>query len=195
MKNKTLLLLALFLGMFSFVVTKQLIAQQPYSMPTSTVVPFYIANARIDTGLQNRAGVVAITTFTTTTLTAAQSGSVVVNSEGTGGANVVLPAPLPGMYFDYVLTAACSSGICAIDTDAATTFLVGGVTMSTFITSSSTQAVCNGTSHIAIKMNGSTQGGGLGSWLRFIAIDTAHWVVFGNLPSSGTVATPCSTTV
>src|ERR1700691_399272 len=111
--RKTILLTILFLVMFCIVVLKQVKAQQPYSLPTTSAVPFYIANARVDTALQNRAGVVAITTVTTTTLTVAQSGSVVTNSAGTGGANLVLPPPLPGLYYDYILTAACSSGICA----------------------------------------------------------------------------------
>jgi hypothetical protein len=52
----------------------------------------------------------------------------------------------------------------------------------------------DGSSHIKVTMNGTTLGGGIGTWLRFRCISATLWNVTGVVNSpSGTIATPFST--
>jgi hypothetical protein len=41
-------------------------------------------------------------------------------------------------------------------------------------------------------MNGTTQGGIIGSWVELYAASTTAWLVTGNLLASGTMVTPFS---
>ena len=191
----------------------RLIVRNPKAKQTISEIP------EIALSNDKRSNVIAIGTATTTssvtiygrrtpviasasatpTLIAAQSGSVNLFDRASGVA-FVLPAPVAGMTFDFATTVLQTSGADSVTTDAGTTFILGSV--ATFsgedVTPSATLGpkmfACNGTSHVKVTMNATTTGGGIGTTLRFIALDSTHWYVNGLIKSpSGTIATPCST--
>jgi hypothetical protein len=133
----------------------------------------------------------------TVTLAAKQTGSTCLLDSATGVV-YTLPAPVVGLVFDFVASVAVTSNAYKIVTDAGTTFLVGGVGLGLVDTTPSANAgpkleVGNGSSHVAVTMNGSTTGGLLGTTLRFTCIGAALWNVSGIVVGSGTIATPFAT--
>jgi hypothetical protein len=128
---------------------------------------------------------------TTTTLLPQYAGSTFYFDAATGN-NYVLPAPVVGMTFDFIQTVTVTSNSSEVQTNASTVFLQGSIQISGVATTFS--YACNGTSHIAIKQNGSTTGGVLGGRLHFVAVSATKWQVDGLTNGSGTGATPCSTT-
>lgn len=134
------------------------------------------------------------------TLTAAASGSVNLFDAATS-ITYTLPAPAVGLYYDFLWTALETGGQAhVIVTDAGTTFVTGYVeTISDVdVTPSATLGpkgfAGNGSSHIKVTMNGTTLGGGIGTFLRFVCISATVWNVSGIIRSpSGTIATPFST--
>jgi len=129
---------------------------------------------------------------TTVVLTSAQSGSTFLFDAASGN-NYVLPAPQPGLTFDFIQTATVTSNNAEVQTNASTVFIAGLIHI--FGTATTNDFTCNGTSHLALKMNGSTTGGVIGGHLKFTALTTTKWWVDGNnVQGSGTGATPCSTT-
>lgn len=170
-----------------------LYSQQPYSQPSTIATPFYVQYARVDGGLFQAEPV--FTYSTTTTLSAIQSGSL-INTLGSAAFTFTLPAPTgstAGLVYDFIIpTTIASGGNMKIVTDAATTYLLGPILV-TSNGGTSASYVCNGTSHIAISMNGTTTGGAAGSRLRFQAINATQWAVSGNLAGGVSSATPCST--
>lgn len=133
-----------------------------------------------------------VTTLTTTAApTVAQSGTVFLLAPAAGaGFTTTLPAPTVGVHYTFIVTVSVSSSNLKIITDAGTTLLQGAVTSAT-TTASVFQG--NGTSHVSLLMNGSTTGGLIGSQFEFYCIDATQWQVFGTNFTSGTTATPFST--
>lgn len=136
-----------------------------------------------------------------TTITAATSGSVRLFDSASTTA-YVLPAPVVGLYYDFVWTILETGGQAhSVTTDAGTTYCVGYVTVfsDVNITPSATLgpkgfAGALADTYIKITTNGTTTGGGIGSWLRFTCVTTTSWNVSGIVRSpSGTIATPFST--
>jgi hypothetical protein len=95
-----------------------------------------------------------------------------------------------GMTFKFVvITTATSLTITA----AATQLLRGGVSvMSTAVGAENDAFSADGTDDLIITMNGTTQGGIIGSWVELYALSTTAWVVNGGLIGSGTIVTPFS---
>lgn len=124
----------------------------------------------------------------TASLTAAQSGSVVLFDRA-AGIVFTLPAPTIGLWYEFIVTTTITSNNAEVDTDAGTTFLMGGVDL--IIGASATTLGCagNGTSHVKIQMNGTTKGGILGSQLWFTCVSATQWNVSGTAVGSGTLAT------
>lgn len=130
---------------------------------------------------------------TVVTLNPGSAGSVVEFNSATGN-NFKLPPPVAGMTFDFYVNTTVTSNAAEIQTDGAATFIRGSVDMITATPTFATFA-CNGTSHVAIKMAGTTTGGLTGTYLRLVAISNTVWQITSNLlVGSGTLATPCSTT-
>lgn len=135
-----------------------------------------------------------------TTITAATSGSVRLFDSASTTA-YVLPAPVVGLYYDFLWTALETGGQAhSITTDAGTTYCVGYVTVfsDVNITPSATLgpkgfAGAAADTYVKITMNGTTTGGGIGTWLRFTCVSATAWNVSGIVRSpSGTIATPFS---
>lgn len=172
----------------------------------TTTVGTLVAGAVSATSLTNTGtitgGKLAVTASggATRTLTAANSGSVNLFDAATSIA-YTLPAPVVGLYYDFLWTALETGGQAHnIVTDAGTTYCVGYVTVfsDVNITPSATLgpkafAGAAADTYVKITMNGTTTGGGIGTWLRFTCISATAWNVSGIVRSpSGTIATPFS---
>jgi len=53
--------------------------------------------------------------------------------------------------------------------------------------------VGNGSTHVAVSMNGTTTGAVKGTKLRFTCLSATNWLVQGVIQGTGTVATPFAT--
>lgn len=124
----------------------------------------------------------------TVTLTAADSGKTFVFDRA-AGIIYTLPAPYPGMTFDFITSVTVTSNNATVITNTGTVFIAGAVGV---LASAVTEFACNGTSHVKVQSNGTTTGGVLGGRLHFTAITTTLWQVDGLLVGSGTGATPCA---
>jgi hypothetical protein len=130
----------------------------------------------------------------TRTLKANETGSVCL-FDRTAGNIYTLPPPMLGLDFTFfVSVSVTSSDIHKVITDAATTFLLGAVTMVTIATASPAGFSANGTSIVSLTLNATTDGGLLGGWARFIGLNSTQWAVYGLLVGSGTIETPFQTT-
>lgn len=143
----------------------------------------------VATGLHRE--VVAVTS--NTTLTAEQSGALVTLGVASG-CTLTLPAPAEGMYFDVAVIVTRTSNSYKIITDAATTFLVGSVMAGdATIAQSGDVFEADGTTIVAVTMDGDTKGGFIGTRLRFVCINSTQWYVDGMVIGTGTMATPFAT--
>lgn len=133
-----------------------------------------------------------------TTLTAAQSGSLVL-WDAAAGFIFTLPAPAIGLWFEFEVTVTATSANHKVITDAGTTFILGAVHAIAIATTPSSTAgpfgfSFNGSSHIAVLMNGTTTGAVIGTRIRLDCISATIWAVSGLVIGSGNLATPASTT-
>ena len=143
----------------------------------------------VATGLHRE--VVACTS--STTLTAEQSGALVTLSAA-AGLTLTLPAPSEGMQFTVGVITTRTSNSYKIITDAATTFLVGAVMAGdATIATSGDVFEADGTTIVAVTMDGDTKGGFIGTTLRFTCISATKWYVEGLVIGTGTMATPFAT--
>ncbi len=128
----------------------------------------------------------------TVTLTAAQSGSVVLFDRA-AGIVYTLPAPSAGMFFDFFVTVTITSNAAKVITDAGTTLLQGTIMASNSSTGAVTAFFGNGTTHISVSMNGTTTGAIFGTWLRFTCVSGTLWEVEG-MDQATVPASPFATT-
>jgi len=125
------------------------------------------------------------------TLTDDMSGSLCIFDK-LDGATFTLPAPAVGLFFDFVVTTASTSVGDKVITDAGTTFIVGATVQITAADAANVIDVANGTTHIAVLMNGTTTGGVPGTKFRLTCISATQWQVEGLIVASGSVATSFS---
>ena len=125
----------------------------------------------------------------TKTLLARDAGATVLLDTATGSV-ITLPVPVAGMEFDFYISTSVTSNSHQINTDAATTFIGGAITMVIDTSATSEGQVGDETSHVTITMNGSTTGGLKGSHLKFKALSSTVWIATGIVVGSGTLATP-----
>lgn len=128
----------------------------------------------------------------TVTLTAAQSGKRVLFDRA-AGIVFTLPAPVVGLKFKFMTTVSLTSGAYAINTNAASVFLVGGVFGAIEGAATGECHFANGTTHIGISSNATTTGGLVGGWLELECISTTKWAISGTLSCTATPATPFTT--
>jgi len=128
----------------------------------------------------------------TATLTAAQTGSIVLFDRA-AGIIYTLPAPSPGLNFTFITTVSVTSNNDKVITDAGTTLLIGSI-WEAVAAGTGTEFIGNGTTHIAVVSNGTTSGGLIGSVLYFYSVTGTLWEVTGTELASGTIVTPFSTT-
>jgi hypothetical protein len=134
-----------------------------------------------------------VTVTSNTTLKKEQSGALVVLGVASG-ATVTLPAPQEGLQFTIATSVTRTSNSYKIITDAETTFLVGAVMAGdATIATSGDVFEANGTTIVAVTIDGDTKGGFIGSTLQFTCINSTQWYVEGLLIGTGTMATPFAT--
>lgn len=128
----------------------------------------------------------------TTTLTQAQSGSVITLAPAAATVITLPASPSIGTKFTFmVTTAATGSNTLKIITGAGTQLLQGVITSAT--TTASVFESVIATSNISVAMNGTTTGGLVGSQFEFTCLSATLWQVFGTNFTSGTTATPFAT--
>lgn len=134
-----------------------------------------------------------ITLTANRTLLAEESGALVLLNVASG-MTLTLPAPVAGMQFDVGIITTRTSNSYKIITDAATTFLVGAVMAGdATIAQSGDVFEADGTTIVAVTMDGDTKGGFIGTTLRFTCISSTKWYVEGLVIGTGTMATPFAT--
>ena len=123
----------------------------------------------------------------TKTLTAGQSGSLVLMGATTGEV-ITLPAPAVGLEYDIVITVSNTSNYNEIKTDAGTTYLLGEVAHSaTGIAALTFWA--DGSTIVALKMDGAHLGGLIGSHFHLKCISTTQWEISGTNLGTATMTT------
>jgi len=130
----------------------------------------------------------------TRTLNANESGSLVKFDRAAGIVYTLPTTPTPGTFFDFVVETTITSNAAKIITGTATELLLGGYTNVDTDTSNAVAAfTANGSTHIAISMNGTTTGAIKGTKLRLTCLSSTAWAVEGLVLGSGTVATAFAT--
>jgi hypothetical protein len=129
---------------------------------------------------------------TASTLTVDRDSHVntVVNLDRAGGVTVTLPAAVGSgdVYRFYVKTTfTASATIAALTTDV----MQGAIIVSTTNTAGT---VATSATSDKLVMNGSTQGGLIGSYVEVRDVVSGAWVVTGALVATGAFATPFSAT-
>lgn len=129
----------------------------------------------------------------TRTLLAEESGSLCLFDRA-AGVVYTLPAPVEGMTFEFVPTVAVTSNAYKVITNSASVFMIGSVLSGNLTVAASGDVFqANGSTHVAISMNGSDTGGLIGGKLTFTAISSTQWLVTGDIVGSGTNADPFAT--
>lgn len=129
----------------------------------------------------------------TRTLVEEESGSIILLDK-VDGIIATLPAPAIGLVYEFMVTVTVTSNNYKIITNAVTVFLTGSyLEIDTDTANALAGRTGNGTTHIAITMNGTTTGGILGTRLKFTCISATLWLVEGTMNGSGTVATAFAT--
>jgi hypothetical protein len=133
-----------------------------------------------------------VTVTASTTLTAEQSGALVLLGVASG-ATVTLPAAAEGMQFDVGVTVSRTSNSYKIIT-ASGDFLLGAyMAGDATIATSGDIFTGDGSTHVALTFDGDTKGGLIGGRLRFTAISGTQWYVEGLVVGTGTMVTAFAT--
>ena len=128
----------------------------------------------------------------TRTLAPEESGALCM-FDSAAGVVYTLPAPVVGMQFEFLTKTTITSNSAKIITDAATTFMVGGLATVNSGAATGQFFAANGTTHRSTNGNGTTTGGIIGDRIRCTAISSTVWAVDGVVNNTGTAATPFAT--
>lgn len=127
------------------------------------------------------------------TLTEKQSGALVLLNAA-AGMTLTLPAANEGTQFDVSVLTSRTSNSYKIITSAATVFLVGAyMAGDATIATSGDIFTLDGSTHVALTIDGDTKGGLVGGHLRFTCISATQWYVEGLVIGTGTMATAAAT--
>ena len=127
------------------------------------------------------------------TLVAEESGALVVLGVASG-ATVTLPSPQVGMQFDFTVSVQRTSNSYKIITSGATVFLLGAyMAGDATIATSGDVFTGDGSTHVAITIDGDTKGGFVGGCLTFTCISATQWLVSGDVIGTGTMVTAFAT--
>jgi hypothetical protein len=127
-----------------------------------------------------------------TILTAADNGALC--QWGTAaGYLYTLPAPVVGLWFDFVVAVTITSSAAKVITDAGTTFLLGSFLQIPDTAAQTVAQNANGTTIRSWTGNGSTTGGFAGDSFRLTCTSTTQWTISGIGLATGSEATPFAT--
>lgn len=128
----------------------------------------------------------------TRTLKAEESGSLCLFDRA-AGIVFTLPTPAVGLTFEFLVTVAVTSNAHKVITDAATTFLIGGIIMGDVtVAQSGDYFEADGSTIVALSAGGTTTGGLLGERYVVTCISSTQWAIHGVCHGAGTLATPFS---
>lgn len=130
----------------------------------------------------------------TVTLTAAQSGSIVLFDRA-AGIVFTLPAPVVGLGFTFWASVTVTTNSYKIITDAGSTLIAGSILGSVDNTANKSW-VGNGTNHIAITQAAASTnatGGIVGSYVSLRCVSSTLWLAYGLTVAGGTPSTPFAT--
>lgn len=139
-----------------------------------------------------RRGIISGVGAATRTLTALESGSMVLFDRA-AGIVYTLPPAVAGMFFEFRTTVTITSNAAKVITDASTTFLLGSLQSIIAASAVTLGSTANGTSHVAVSSNGTTTGGVIGDNYKVTAISATQWILEGTLSASGALATAIAT--
>lgn len=129
----------------------------------------------------------------TRTLLPEESGALCLFDRAAGNV-YTLPAPVEGMQFEFSTTVLVTSNAAKVITNSASVFIVGSLMGGSLTVADSGDTFqADGTTIVAVSMNGSTTGGLVGGSMKLTAISSTQWLVEGDFVASGTVATPFAT--
>lgn len=110
------------------------------------------------------------------------------------GVTYTLPDPVIGLHFEFRTTVSRTSNAHKIITKTPASQFLKGVVQVVIVAAATTLACQgDGTSHVAISMNGTTTGGVIGDSFKVEAINSTQWQVSGLISGSGSIATPYAT--
>jgi len=119
-----------------------------------------------------------------------QSGALCL-FDAADGVIYTLPAPVVGMKFDFIVTVAGTSNAYSIDTDAATTFIGGGVgSFSTTVAEGGDSFAADIAATVSCDLDSDLTGRLVGTQLSITCTSATTWVISGNIHGVGTLATP-----
>ena len=119
-----------------------------------------------------------------------QSGSLCL-FDAADGVVYTLPAPVVGTQFDFLVTVAGTSNSYSIDTDAATTFIGGGVgSFSTTVAEGGDSFAADIAATVSVDLDSDVTGRLVGTAFSLTCTSSTTWVISGNLHGVGTLATP-----
>ena len=111
--------------------------------------------------------------------------------ENAAGQMYTLPAPVVGMKFDFLVTVAGTSNAYSIDTDAATTFIGGGVAaVSTTVAEGGDSFVATISSTVSCDLDSDVTGRLVGTTISIVCLSSTTWGISGTTHGVGTLATP-----
>lgn len=129
----------------------------------------------------------------TRTLTAAESGALVVYDSAAGHV-FTLPEPVVGLTFEFIVATSVTSNAHKVITSSSSVFLVGGVIMGDVtVAQSGDYFEADGATHVALSAGGSTTGGLRGETYKVTCISATQWAISGVCHGAGTLATPFAT--
>ena len=127
---------------------------------------------------------------TTKVLKASDSGSLCL-FDNAAGQIYTLPAPVVGLQFDFMVTVAGTSGSYSVDTDAATTFIGGGLgTFAQTVAEGGDSFAATISSTVSIDLDSDLTGRLVGTYFSLICLSSTTWGVGGTTHGEGTLATP-----
>jgi hypothetical protein len=129
----------------------------------------------------------------TRTLTAKESGAM-CQFDSAAGVVYTLPAPIPGMTFEFVTTVTITSNSAKVITNAAGVFILGAIATVNSGATTAQAFAANGTTIRSVNGNGTTTGGIIGDRYRLTALSATVWYCEGVVVNTGTAATPFATT-
>jgi hypothetical protein len=129
----------------------------------------------------------------TRTLLAKESGALCLNDRA-AGIVWTLPTPVEGMTFTFFTTVQRTTNSYKVITAAGTQFLLGAVMAGdATIATSGDVFTADGSTHVALTIDGDTKGGFVGEKFTVTAISTTQWAIHGLLIGTGTMATGFAT--
>ena len=128
-------------------------------------------------------------TTTAYQLTADQSGSICL-FDAVDGVIYTLPAPVVGMEFEFRVIITGTSNAFSIDTDAATTFIGGGIQGNSTTAGGADSFPATIASTVSCDLDSAETGWLIGGYISIVCVSSTEWVISGQTSGSGTLATP-----